>query len=315
MTPQVSAVVCTHNPREDHIERTLSGLRRQTFPDERWELIVVDNASDEQLSDSLDVSWHRNGRIVREDRVGLTHARLRGYEEATAPILVYVDDDNVLVDSYLRTVVDLFDEHPEVGAIGGKALPEYETSPPSWFDEVGINLGCRDRGNEVETASWDQVPEDERTYPGCAPIGAGLSLRTDAYAAYVESTRQNPKRAALDRRGDNLASGGDNDIAMSILEEGWSVGYFPSLELKHLIPEERLTPEYLAEMAESSNKTWVTVLDIHGIRPWEPIPEWTVPLRKLRAYFWTQAWRGVLQRIKWRRACGVFEGRALLTSD
>jgi len=100
---------------------------------------------------------------------------------------------------------------------------------------------------------------------------------------------------------------------MTLLEEGWSVGYFPSLELTHLIPEQRVTPDYLAEMAESSNKTWVTVLDIHGIRPWSPIPKWTVPLRKMRAYFATRAWRGPLERIKWRGTCGQFEGRALLS--
>jgi len=315
MSVALSAIICTHNPRDDHFRRTLSGLRRQTLGKSRWELLIIDNASDEHLADQLDVSWHPNGRVMREDRVGLTHARLRSFHEAAAPLLVYIDDDNVLAPTYLERVVELFGKHAKIGALGGKALPEYEVEPPDWFDEVGMDLGCRDLGDEVQTASWSDVPADERTYPECAPIGAGLAIRREAYETYVESAARDARRKALGRAGENLASGEDNDIVMTVLENDWSVGYFPSLELSHLIPKERVTPDYLAEMAESSNKTWVTVLDVHGIRPWSPISSWTVPLRKMRAYVATRAWQGPLERIKWRGACGQFEGRALLSGS
>lgn len=313
MSLTVTAVVCTHNPRDDYLRRTLSGLRRQTLDDNQWELLIVDNASDSYLSEQIDLSWHPNGRVVREDRVGLTYARLRSFHEAEAPVIVYIDDDNVLAPGYLERVAELFESHPEIGALGGKALPEYEVEPPDWFDDVGMDLGCRDLGDEVEIASWSDIPPDERSYPECAPIGAGLCIRAEAYESYVDSAARDARRTALGRAGENLASGEDNDIVMTLLEDGWSVGYFPSLELTHLIPEERVTPDYLAEMAESSNRTWVTVLDVHGIQPWSAIPKWTVPLRKLRAYLELRAWRGELERIRWRGACGVFEGRALLS--
>ncbi|WP_118828427.1 glycosyltransferase [Salinibacter ruber] len=315
MSVDVSAVVCTHNPRDDHLRRTLSGLRRQTLDGDKWELLIVDNASDTSLADEIDVSWHSNGRVVREDRVGLTYARLRSFHEAEAPLMVYIDDDNVLDPAYLERAGELFEKHPEIGALGGKALPEYEADPPDWFDEVEMKLGCRDLGDDVQVASWEGVPTDERSYPECAPIGSGLAIRTEAYEVYVESAARDARRTALGRAGESLASGEDNDIVMTLLEEGWSVGYFPSLELTHLIPEERVIPGYLAEMAESSNKTWVTVLDVHGICPWSPISRWTLPLRKMRAYFTTRAWQGELERIRWRRACGIFKGRALLSNE
>lgn len=316
MSVAVSAVVCTHNPRDDHLSQTLSGLRRQTLERERWEVIIVDNASDEPLAQQVDIPWHPNGRVVREERVGLTYARLRSFHEAEGRFIVFIDDDNVLEASYLERVVDLFEDHPEIGAVGGKALPQYETDPPPWFEENGIELvGCRDLGDEIEIDSWRGVPPDERTYPACAPIGAGLSLRTDAYETYVESAAHDARRTALGRAGENLASGEDNDIVMTLLEDGWSVGYFPSLELTHLIPAERLRPDYLAQLSESSSKSWVIVQDVHGIRPWSRIPGWTVPIRKVRAYFKTQAWQGGLARMRWRSACGVFEGRALLSDE
>ena len=226
--------------------------------------------------------------------------------------MVYIDDDNVLDPAYLERVIELFRGHPEIGALGGRALPEYEEAPPDWFDDLGMSLGCRDLGDGIQVASWEGVPIEERSYPECAPIGAGLSIRRKAYETYVHSAARDARRTALGRAGESLASGEDNDIVMTLLEEGWSVGYFPSLELTHLIPKERVTPDYLAEMAESSNKTWVMVLGIHDLCPWDPIPSWTVPIRKMRAYVATRAWQSQLSYVRWCGACGLFEGRALL---
>jgi GT2 family glycosyltransferase len=308
----VSAIVCTHNPRDDYFRRTLDGLKAQTLDRDDWELLVIDNASDTQLADRWDLSWHPNGRFVREDRTGLTYARLRSFHESEADLLVYIDDDNVLAEDYLARTLELFDAHPEVGALGGKALSEYEVEPPDWFDGLDVSLGCRDLGDAPKVGSWKGVPPEERTYPSFSPIGAGLGIRREAYATYVESAARDTRRTALGRSGENLASGEDNDMVMTLLSEGWAVGYFPSLVLTHLIPETRLTPKYLAGLARSSNKTWVTVLDVHDIRPWEPIAPWTLPLRKARAYLQTGAWQSEADRIRWKGACGQFEGRALL---
>ena len=312
MTPHLTAVVCAHNPRPDHLGPTLDSLRAQSLPLDRWEFLLVDNASAEPLADRVDLGWHPSGRVVREDRVGLTFARLRSYEEAAAPVIVYIDDDNVLDPDYLANVLARFEAEPRLGACGGRSLPMYEIEPPDWFDGLGIHLACRDLGDDEIRSSWDGVPVAERSYPRAAPVGAGMSVRKEAYAAYVEAAATDPVRTALGRAGQSLASGEDNDIVMSILDAGWHVAYFPELSLQHLIPAGRLEPDYLARIAHDSNKTWVLVLDVHGIRPWPAIPSWTAPLRKARAYLRRRAWASTPGRILWWGACGQIEGRALL---
>lgn len=312
MSISLTAVVCTHNPRRDYLEATLGSLRAQTLPHQDWEFLLVDNASSEKLSDTVDLSWHPHGRVVREDRVGLTYARLRSYEEARGRIIVYIDDDNILRPDYLEQVVDILAAHPEMGAIGGKSLPRYETEPPAWFHTLGIHLACRDLGDEVLTASWQDTKPADRRYPSCAPVGAGMAIQKTAYARYVEEAAQDPVRTALGRAGQSLASGEDNDIIMTLLREGWHVGYFPQLRLTHLIPARRLTRDYLSRIAYSSSKTWVLVLGVHGLRPWPPIRRWTVPLRKVKSYLAYRAWQDDAAFIRWRGACGQYEGRALL---
>jgi hypothetical protein len=68
----VSVIVCTHIPRLDYFRRTIGGLNRQKLSPEQRELLLVDNASDEPLESTCDLSWHPLARHIREERVGLT---------------------------------------------------------------------------------------------------------------------------------------------------------------------------------------------------------------------------------------------------
>ena len=94
--PDVSVILCTHNPRADYLNRVLVGLRRQTLSVRHWELLLIDNASKESIADRFDIGWHSNGRHVREDELGLSPARLRGISEGVAELLLFVDDDIIL---------------------------------------------------------------------------------------------------------------------------------------------------------------------------------------------------------------------------
>jgi glycosyltransferase involved in cell wall biosynthesis len=313
-TPALSAIICTHNPRSEYLWETLASIRAQQplSGGRRWELLIIDNASEPALDGRVDLAWHSDARIIREPRLGLTHARHRSFHEARGDILVYIDDDNVLDPHYLRLSLDIFDRDPRLGAIGGKALPRWERQPPEWFTELGISLACRDLGDHRIDAKWDEPKSADRSYPHCAPVGAGMGIRRSAYAAYVKAALRDPVRIALGRRGADLSSGEDNDMILSILANGWTVAYLPELRLEHLIPANRLSTPYLERYAQSSNRTWVQVLDVHGMSPWDPVQPWTVPLRKARAWFRERAWRGPVNRIRWRAACGIFEGRSTL---
>jgi len=102
----ISVVICTHNPRPAYLRRVLQALRNQVLPLNQWELHLIDNASQEELEPGTwDLSWHPHGRLLREEDIGLSNARMRGMREAGADLLVFVDDDNVLDPSYLSEVI------------------------------------------------------------------------------------------------------------------------------------------------------------------------------------------------------------------
>ncbi|MFM8887476.1 MAG: glycosyltransferase, partial [Chthoniobacterales bacterium] len=271
----------------------------------------------------LELGWHPNARIVREEKLGLTFARLRGFAEAKGELIVMVDDDNVLNPDYLANAVRIAEEHKEIGALGGKCLPEFETQPEPWMEEFLPLLALRDHG-EKEIIAGDSRAADgsRRVYPDqAAPIGAGMVVRSSAAAAYAEGIAQRAcgirhtaygrtaedenslkhcptetpsNRAAsviTDRRGDSLASAGDSDLVFTILRDGWKVGYFPQLKVTHLIPSNRLTVDYLARANRGVQRSWVEVLRKHDACPWSTISPASAPFRKVRAYFKCRGWQ------------------------
>src|SRR5690349_18588203 len=104
---QASVIICCHNSRSDYLARVLEALKAQTLSANHWELLVVDNASENPVSKSYDISWHPNARHIREDKVGLTWARVRGIAESSADILIFVDDDNLLEKNYLAVATQI----------------------------------------------------------------------------------------------------------------------------------------------------------------------------------------------------------------
>jgi glycosyltransferase involved in cell wall biosynthesis len=307
-----SVVIPAHNPDFGRLLETLRALRGQTLRPDLWETLLIDNAST-----SFPGEGHYAGaapanlRLLREPTLGLTSARLAGIRAARGASIVFVDDDNVLDPGYLEEVVRLFASNPRLGAAGGKSLPTFEAPPAPWMSEFLALLAIRDLGDaEILATSFRPPGSSRNEYPACAPIGAGMAIRRESALAWADSVERDPKRRRLDRSGLELVSGGDNDIVMTLLEQGWSVGYFPSLGLRHLIPASRLDADYLARLNRAIQRSWVQVLALHGANPWQPIPAATVPLRKLKAWFTRRAWKGPAERIRWQGACGHFEGRA-----
>lgn len=305
---KLSVVLPTHAPHRSRLLRTLAGLGAQTLPAAAWEAVVIDNASSAPLTAAeLAPPGPAGLRVVHEPALGLTPARRRGFNETRGEFIVMVDDDNVLAPDYLARVLEIFARDPQLGAIGGKSLPEFEVAPPAWAREFDGLLACRDLGDAIQVCRSICDPRTGRNeYPLCAPLGAGMALRRTALATWLVE----PSSAQVsDRRGRELTSGGDNDIALTLARHGWALGYFPGLVLTHLIPAARTQRDYLARLNRGIAKSWVQVLEKHGANPWPAIPAWTVPLRQLRAWFTYCAWSGPAAYIHWQGACGHFEGR------
>lgn len=240
--PRISVIVCTHAPRPDYLERVLHALAAQDLPRDDWELLLVDNASPRPLAGTTDLSWHPCARIVREERLGLTPARLRGIVESSGDLLIFVDDDNVLASDYLSTAWRLLNMHPHLGVIGaGWIEPEFAIQPPREAVPYLALLALR----KVARAVWGNDTESRSG----VPWGPGLCVRRPVAETYPSFLMKLGTVDLIDRRGHQLFGNGDVAFSWSAVTCGQGFGVFPELRVIHLVPAERLTRSYFLRLA------------------------------------------------------------------
>jgi len=284
---EISVILCTHNPREDYLRRTLEALKLQTMPRAQWELLLVDNASAEALAESWDLSWHPHARHAREEKIGLTHARLCGIAAAQGELLVFVDDDNVLRADYLQGAQKISADFPWLGAWSGSCVPEFEIEPPAelrpWLAGLLIE--------KLTEPVWAKL----RQYTVACPAGAGMVVRRRQALHYRELVLHDPLRQALGHSGNQLSAGEDGDLALCGFELGLGTGRFPALELTHLISARRINLNYLKGIHEGFGYAGVMMKALHqpGLSPRPPrLASVRLALKKL---LW---WAGRKDRIE-----------------
>ena len=255
--PHISVIICTHNPRREYLTQTLDHLRDQTMPIDQWDLVVVDNCSSPPVADWLDVSWHPQGRIIREESLGLTNARLCGIKNTVGELLVFVDDDNLLCSQYLHESLLLADEWPLLGAWGGCIAPRYEAAPESQLEKYYPYLAIR----PVTDDRWGNLYNMEIT-----PYGAGLVVRRNVANKYRDLAVTKSHRRQLGRSGTSLISCEDVDLAWTSIDIGFGMGVFKRLKVTHLIPAFRMQVDYLLKMVESNRASHI-LLDAMRGRP------------------------------------------------
>lgn len=260
MKPVISVIVCTHNPRHDYLTKVLTALRSQTFPMNQWELLVIDNASNQNLATEFNLDWHPNSRLLREEKLGKTYAFLLGVKEAVGEIIIIVDDDNVLDHDYLELAWQIANNWPILGAWGGQSRPDFESSPPEWTKPYWWMIAI----HEFDQDKWSNLLF---CYETC-PIGAGMCVRKFVAEKYAESICNNAKRLnLLGRIGKQLLGSEDHDLAFTSIDLGLGTGKFAALKLTHLIPKGRLQEDYLLRLAEGISYSNLIMESLRGKLP------------------------------------------------
>lgn len=252
----ISVIICTYNPKPIYLERTISSILHQQFPKKETDFFIVDNNSATPVKE-LSVVKKNKIKVVVEKKPGLTAARECAARNARGDIIVFVDDDNILDQSYLQTATLLF-QNPQLGVVSGNVVPEYEQYPADWFLRFEPMLALR---NIPSTHLFlTSIP----FYNEYFPIGAGMCIRAQLLKEYFQSI--NDSNRIEGRVGASLSSGEDLDIDFFAISKGYVVGATGRLKLLHIIPPQRCTVDYIQRLAVSSlhssylvNKKWKPV--------------------------------------------------------
>ncbi len=235
----VSIVICCYNSAR-RLPKMLEHLVNQDVPQNiLWEVIIVDNASTDNTAQIAQSLWPDNisvpFRIVKEPVQGLIHARIRGINEAKHEIVSFLDDDNWAGSNWVKLVSEIMTTHPEVGACGGCSKAETEIDPPAWFSKYSSGYVVGSQSIKCGDITWSK---------GWL-WGAGLTIRKKAWN---ELNTNGFQQILSGRSGNKILSGEDVEICYALRLAGWRLWYSDELALRHYIPVERLTVEYLSKL-------------------------------------------------------------------
>jgi glycosyltransferase involved in cell wall biosynthesis len=118
----VSVVVAAYNA-ESFLPETLNSVKRQLYTD--WEVIVIDDGSKNPLEQAIQTDDQRI-RFIRQENSGVSAARNRGLYEAKGEYVVFLDHDDLLVDSFMNVRVEALKSDKTLGFVGGlvETFPE-----------------------------------------------------------------------------------------------------------------------------------------------------------------------------------------------
>jgi glycosyltransferase involved in cell wall biosynthesis len=115
--PRVSIIIPTYNG-DRFVAETLDSVLRQTYAD--YEIIAVDDGSRDTTLQILAGygELHRDRiRIVAQANQGVAAARNRGLGLAQGELIIFLDQDDLLLPDKLTVQVPYFDRFPDVGIV------------------------------------------------------------------------------------------------------------------------------------------------------------------------------------------------------
>jgi MoaA/NifB/PqqE/SkfB family radical SAM enzyme/glycosyltransferase involved in cell wall biosynthesis len=119
----ISVIIPTYN-RKDGLVKCITSLAGQSYPQDKFEIIVIDDGSHYPTEDILGLFRNkiRHLRHATQDHKGPAAARNMGVSLSSGSIVAFIDDDCEAHSEWLALMVRAHQENPGLVAIGGATL-------------------------------------------------------------------------------------------------------------------------------------------------------------------------------------------------
>lgn len=241
-TPSVAVIICAHTmDRLSDIGDAVASVGAQTLQPDEVILVIDHNAELFEAVGDLPAKV-----VANTGPKGLSGARNTGTECASTEVVAYLDDDATAEPDWLAQLIGPFSD-PAVMAVGGRAIPNWDTAAPAWFpEEYNWVVGCSHRGLPEELAEVRNV------------IGCNMAFR---------------RRAVVDLGGFEVGLGrtasrplGCEETELCIrlrqADDDARILLEPKARIHHRVPEQRTTWKYFFDRcrAEGNSKAYVVGL-------------------------------------------------------
>jgi GT2 family glycosyltransferase len=216
----LSVIVCTRD-RPQQLERCLCSFEEAIAPKGNWELFVVVNDSGDRTLEVVNRFSRRRSLPLKhcfEATPGLSRARNHGITRAAGKILAFTDDDCLVSQSWMTSILNEFNEDDSLRILAGRVEPA---------DPHDLPIGIRTFSDRLTISSFSQIME--------RLIGCNMAFRREVFKSIgMFDTRLGA--------GTPTGSAEDTDIFYRAVKAGIKTCYVPEVFLRHAHGRTRGSP-------------------------------------------------------------------------
>ncbi len=131
---------------EKMVDFQLPSFSNQTFPKDRFEIIIVDDCPVDRKdqienfgkANNLNIKWMHSKKPYYRSNANIGCARNTGLVHAKGELIVFIDDFSVVRHKYLEKIWDVHKQDKSFSHIGPVISVEYQDNPPGNINELKI---------------------------------------------------------------------------------------------------------------------------------------------------------------------------------
>jgi GT2 family glycosyltransferase len=195
-----------------------------------YEIIVVDNASDEDIYSALKESFPPVELISLEHNIGFARANNLGVEHSRGANILFLNPDTLVLNDAIQTMVSALRSKAGIGAVGCRLLNHDSTLQMSCVQPFPT-LANQFFGIECLRRRWPRLPlwgmralfpEDRNSLSAVDVVsGACLMMKREAYEQVGGFST------------DYFMYGEEFDLCYKLRSAGWSVCHVPHAQVIH----------------------------------------------------------------------------------
>lgn len=270
--PRLSIILCTYN-RRNLVLAALSSLHRQTLSPHLYEVIVVDNGSEDGTTEAVEQyvqSLHGEAiqperiwqaRCISEQQNGLAYARNTGIAHARGEIAVFLDDDCIADINLLESLLLAYDE-TNADAIGGRVEVRWEGDRPYWLsDNMRDVLGYFSPfGNDMRRLP---MPLGLAFSNCCFSAKVSVLRKIDLFSPYISKRLYSPTNLEIE------------ELCQRLRRQGYQLWYEPRALAFHRASAARLKKPFFLGRAYWQGRAEILARYACQPRPDAPPPSTT----------------------------------------
>ena len=231
----IDIAICTF--RRPHIADTLRSLAKLQLPENvKVRIIVAENddvPSVQSLVNTTAKECGLNVTYIHAPARNISIARNACLNAATAPLLAFIDDDELATSQWLNKLLETM-ETSGADIVLGPVIAIYEASCPQWIKEGDFH--------------------------STMPVWAGNTITT-GYTCNVLIKRLSPSVSGLRFRLDLGRSGGEDTVYFStVFKMGGKIAFAPEAVITEAVLPERASLQWLAKRRYRSGQTHGLIL-------------------------------------------------------